>query len=322
MLLIRLDAIGDAIVLAPLLHALRSRAIPVDLVLCESNADALSAFAARARTIAPFELRSRTRENRAAIATFGQAVRANAYTHTLVASEDAAGYDLARCVGSPAIVGFDNGWGKPFKTAWLRTILDTSVHRPAGHDRKGRHECEMLFDLARPLVNDIPPCRDAAHLRPFVLDSDVPRGDRVLLQISDKWERLGIAFSDVVRMVKLASSEENVRVVTAENELPYAARLANAAGVELEAFARLTDWKNAIGGARAIIAPDSGAIHVAGMIGTPTVAVFPEGMDFALQSVRWSPWASPFRAIAAEPQWPERAVAALRALLEAQHSAR
>ena len=322
-LLIRLDAIGDALALAPLLEALRAASIPVDLVLRDANVDALSSRAARARLVAPFALRSRTPDNLAAIAAFAERIRENRYTHTLVATEDPGGYELARCIGSPVRVGFTNGWGKPLKTLWLRTFLTASIHRAAGLQRHGRHECDVLFDLGRALLpSGAEPCRDARRLRPLVIEDDAEPGDRIVFQITDKWDRLGIGFDDVVRALTLTASLAPLRAVAAASEYRYAVAIERASGVAVEIFDDLFSWKNAIARERALIAPDSGAIHVAGMVGTPTVAVFPPISQFADQTARWAPWAAPCRIVAAQPQWPERAVAGLLELLAPAQSAR
>ena len=322
-LLIRLDAIGDALALTPLLEALRAASIPVDLVLRNANVDAFSSRAARTRFVAPFALRSRSSENLAAIAAFSAQIRANRYTHTLVATEDPGGYELARRVGSPVRVGFTNGWGKPLKTLWLRTMLTASVHRAAGLQRRGRHECEVVFDLGRTLLPaQAQPCRAIERLRPLVIESAVAPDDRIVFQITDKWERLGIAFEDVVRALAFAQSFGKVRAIAASSEGRYAEAIAQSAGISIDFCDDLTSWKNAIAQARALVAPDSGAIHVGGMVGTPTVAVFPPSSQFGDQAARWAPWAAPYRIVAAEAQWPERAIAGLRELLAPAHSAR
>ena len=73
--------------------------------------------------------------------------------------------------------------------------------------------------------------------------------------------------------------------------------------------------KAAIGAAAAIVTPDSGALHVAGFTGTPTVAVFPPERNFELQVERWSPWAAPYRIVRGDTDWPKRAAEALDQLL-------
>ena len=314
-LVIRLDAIGDALALTPLLAALRERAIPVDLVMRALNAEIFSSRAARSIYVAPFTLRSSTLANRRAIRQFGARLRANDYSDTLVATEDPGGYRLARAVGSQHRVGFVNGWGKPFKTIWASLMLTRAVVRSAGLDSRAPHECVVLWKLGEQLLGDTPIPRDPEVLRPLILETDVPRGARLAFQVSDKWERLGIEFAQVVRALRATAQLGTVHAIAASSESAYARRIEAATGVTVERFAALGPWKEAIANAAAIVAPDSGAVHVAGMVGTPAVVVFPPIRDFDLQLARWAPWAAPYRALRAEGNWPDRVATSLRELL-------
>jgi ADP-heptose:LPS heptosyltransferase len=310
-LIIRLDAIGDALALTPMLAAFRAADVPVDVVLRAQNAEVFSSRAARRIYEAPFAMRSNARENLAAIDEFGATLRENRYTHVLVATEDPGGYRLARAIGAPNRIGFVNGWGKPFKTLWAKTILTQTVFRAAGLDARAPHECEVAFALARTLLGDARPTHDATRLRPLVLESAPNADPRVAMQITDKWERLEIAFTDVVELATQLRARGPVRFFAATAERAYADRFSQSAGVDVEFFNALEPWKEAIAAARALVAPDSGALHVAGMTGTPTVAIFPPIREFELQTARWSPWAAPYRIVKAEPGWPLRAVDAL-----------
>ena len=314
-LVIRLDAIGDALALTPLLAELRKRTIPVDVVLRAVNADAFSARATRAVYVAPFALRSSTAANRHAVAAFGARLSKNAYTHVWVATEDPGGYRLARAIGAPQRVGFVNGWGKPFKTLWARSMLTQAVVRSAGLDSNAPHECDVLWRLGESLFDGDAISRDPVALRPLVLDTEIPRETYVAFQVSDKWERLGMDFTQVIRALRAAGELGPVRVIAAASEDAYAQRTADAAHVRVERFTSLRPWKEAIAGAAALVAPDSGAIHVAGMVGTPTVAVYPPIRDLALQIARWAPWASAYRSISGEGNWSNEVTVALREFL-------
>ncbi len=315
MLIIRLDAIGDAVALTPVLQGLAHRGIPTDIVLRAENFDALTRTAARERMIAPFALRSDTRENLAAIARFGAELAERAYTHALVATEDPGGYRLAAATRAPARIGFDNGWGKPLKTLWVRSLLTQTLHRSAGLDSSAQHECEALFSLGGQLLPAAAPSKDHAVLRPFIVDGNPATDPRIVLQITDKWERLGIAFERVTQLARDLAGIAPLRAVASARESAYAARWHESTGIAVELFETLPPWKTAIANARALVAPDSGAIHIAGMAGTPTVAIFPPGPTFELQVARWHPWAAPYRAIEATPEWHRRAGAALTQLL-------
>jgi ADP-heptose:LPS heptosyltransferase len=315
-LVIRLDAIGDALALVPLLEALREHEIATDVVLCPSNAGAFSSRAVRKIVVAG-EVRQRSddAENLAAIARLGRELRDGNYTHVLVATEDPAGYRLALHARAPVRVGFTNLWGKPFKTLWSRQYVNVRVYRSAGLDKRAPHECEVLFRLGAPLLGGAVPQRDVRRLRPLVLEREPEPDSRIALQITDKWERLGIAFPSVVELVRRCGTFGELRLLASQAESAYASRIETGTGMPVERFAGLEPWKSAIGAAPVIVTPDSGALHVAAFVGTPVVAVFPPGRSFALQVARWSPWAAPYRIVRADDGWPAHAAGALAQLL-------
>ena len=313
-LIIRLDAIGDALALTPLLAAFRRRALPVDLVMTRANADVFTPLAARRILAAEIELRSSARSNLASIERLGAELRLNRYSHVLVATEDSAGYRLAAATGAPVRIGFLNAWGKPFKTLWAKRILTVGIYRSAGLDRRAPHECEVLFRLGEPLVNGERPTRDLDELRPLLIDDGSAPDDRVAIQITDKWERLGISFEEVVEMVRRIAAGGTPRLFSARSEETYARRISQATGLTVDRFGDIGAWKNSIAAAPAIVTPDSAALHLAGMIGTPVVAVFPPQRGYALQIARWAPWASPHRLVRADHGWPARVDEALAQL--------
>jgi ADP-heptose:LPS heptosyltransferase len=314
-LIIRLDAIGDALALTPLLAALSGRAIPVDLALCEANAGIFSARAARSIVTAKFDLRSSASSNLAAIDRLGRDLREREYSHVLVATEDPGGYRLAGSIGAPIRLGFADQWGKPFKTLWSRRFLTGSIYRSAGLDPRAPHECEVLFRLGRTLLGDEAPTHDLAALQPLVLECEPAFDERIAVQVTNKWERLGIAFEQVVALLHRIAALGTLHLLAATSEAEYADRIARSTGLRVDYFDRLGPWKETIAAARAIVTPDSGALHVAGMVGTPVVAVFPPVRDYALQVARWAPWAAPHRIVRAGEDWPARAREALAQLL-------
>ncbi len=315
-LVIRLDAIGDALALLPLLDAFRERAIETDVLLRPSNAGVFSSRATRDVLIAgDVRQRSESPDNLAALARLGGRLRERNYTHALVATEDPAGYRLALATQAPVRAGFTNLWGKPFKTLWTRAYVNQRVYRSAGLDRYAPHECEVLFRLGESLLPGAAPQRDPRRLRPLVLEREPQSDGRIAVQITDKWERLGIPLDSVADVVRRCSVIGELHLLASENESEYAERIENATQMRVERFGVLEPWKSAIGAAAAIVTPDSGALHVAGFSGTPTVAVFPPGRDFGLQVARWSPWAAPHRIVRGDAGWPARAAEALAQLL-------
>jgi ADP-heptose:LPS heptosyltransferase len=316
-LIIRLDAIGDALALTPLLAALSRRAIPVDLVLSDANAGIFAARAARRVVAAAFAPRSSVHSNLVAIDRLGRRLREHDYSHVLVATEDPGGYRLAGAVGAPIRLGFADPWGKPFKTIWSRRFITGSVYRSAGLDPRAPHECEVLFRLGRSLASGESPTRDLAALRPLVLEREPAFDKRIAVQITDKWERLGIASEQVVESIHRVAATGAPHLLATTREAEYAERIARSTGFSVDYFDELEAWKEAIAASAAIVTPDSGALHVAGMVGTPVVAIFPPVRSYALQVARWAPWAAPHRIIRADRDWPARAGDALAQLLSA-----
>jgi ADP-heptose:LPS heptosyltransferase len=315
-LVIRLDGIGDALALTPLLAAFASDGIPVDLVLRAQNAGLFTARAVRHIDVASWRLRSSDAGDLAAMRELAVALAARRYTHALVATEDPSGYRLARAAGIPQRVGFENGWGKPLKTLWVRNLLTRTVYRSAGLDPRQKHECEVLFELGTNLVSQTTPTRETARLRPLILANDPAPDARVAFQVTDKWQRLGIPLDDVAAAFAGAARTAAVTPIASGAEREYIDAFERRTQATVERFANLEDWKSAIAAHRAIVAPDSGAVHVAGTAGTPVIAVFPDDAAFDSQVARWHPWAAPYRIVRADSGWPERINSALANLLD------
>ncbi|MGC9992327.1 MAG: glycosyltransferase family 9 protein [Candidatus Cybelea sp.] len=313
-LIIRLDAIGDALALTPSIAALRRQAIAVDVVLRRANANAFAPNAVRDVIVAGFELRDGSRSNRNAIERLGRDLRERRYSHVLVATEDLGGYRLAAAAGAPTRIGFEDPWTKPLKALWSRRMLTKSVYRSAKLTGRCEHECVTLFKLVEPLAGDEKPTRDLAQLRPLLLESEPAPDDRVAVQITDKWERLGIPLDSVVELVRRLAASSELHLLSSRSESAYAQSVERATGIAVSYFDDLPSWKAAIAAAVALVAPDSGAVHVAGMTGTPVVAVFPPMALYDAWVARWAPWATVHRIVRADNGWPARAADALALL--------
>lgn len=309
-LIVRLDAIGDALALVPLLAALREHGARVDAVLRPENAGVFASRALNQKYVAGFSLRDSSRHTRAQIAALGEQLAAQRYDYALIATEDLAGYRLAAQSRARRRIGFENGWGKPLKTLWARALCTQTVFRTAGLDPRAPHECTVLFQLGRDLIGGEPPPRDAQILASYVIDESPPKTDRIVMQITDKWERLGASDNDVAALASRLAAKYGAQFLASQSEFDYAQRIGGMAHLTIEYYPSIVPWKNTIASAKAIVAPDSGAVHVAGMVGTPVVAVFGEE-NFALQSARWAPWAAPHRLVKLEPDWPLIALDAL-----------
>lgn len=304
MLLVRLDAVGDALTLVPVIAALRRSTYRIGAVLRPVNAQVFSQRALDRMHIAGTESASE----------LAAQIRAEQYDTALIATEKPEGYRLPYRAHIPARVGFENGWGKPLKTLWTRRMCTRTLFRTAGLDPRAPHECDVVFSLVRTILDEWEAPRDARVLRPWVIDEEPPADDRVAFQVTDKWQRLGGSLDEVVELARRVAARHSVRFIASKQEADYANAFAQGAGFSVETFAALPPWKAALAAARAIVAPDSGAVHVAGMVGTPAVSCFaPEA--FALQSRRWAPWAAPHRVVCMGSAWPLVAADALEDLI-------
>jgi ADP-heptose:LPS heptosyltransferase len=303
-LLVRLDALGDALTLIPLIASLRRRAFRIGAVLCPANSQIFSARALDRIHVAG-DAPSREVANDIASEGYGTA---------LIATEKPEGYRMAYQARIPRRIGFENGWGKPLKTLWIRRLCTRTVFRTAGLDPRAPHECDVVFSLARTILDGTEAPRDARVLRPYVIDDEPAADERIAFQVTDKWQRLGGSLDDVVALAQRLAARRHLRFIAAQHEGTYASEFARASGFTVERFATLAPWKNGIAAARALVAPDSGAVHVAGMVGTPVVSCFARNA-FALQAKRWAPWAAPHRIVCLADAWPLVAADALEDLL-------
>lgn len=302
-LLVRLDAIGDALTLVPVIAAFRRHGYRIGAVLRPVNAQIFSR-----RALDGVHVATGSRADLIA------QIRAQKYRAALIPTEKPQGYRLAAGARIPARVGFQNGWGKPLKTVWIRSMCTHTIFRTAGLDPGAPHECEVVFKLARTLVPEPEPSRDARLLRQYVIDDEPQADARIAFQVTDKWQRLGAPMHQVADLVHRITARHGVRFIAAEQEAAYVSAFTQATSQRVETFADLAPWKSAIAAARAVVAPDSGAAHVAGMVGTPVVSCFAREA-FALQSKRWAPWAAPHRVLPMEEAWSMIAADALEDLL-------
>lgn len=293
-LLIRFDGIGDAAILAPLIVGLRTAGHRLDIVLSERNYDVFTPDTFSARFPVPWNA-WKTRHVERTFAALIPQLRARRYDWALIATEELAAYRLARACRIPKRRGFANGWEKPLKTIFLRSLCTNTIYRPASL-REPVHEARVQYRLAQGLGVPPQPSRDQNLLRPLFIEEVPEREDAVALQVSSKWERLGLDVPALSLLVRRIKTRHSIRLLAACSDAELARKIADAHDTPLDIFDELAPWKQAIARARLLITPDTGAAHIAGMIGTRTIDCFP-AEDFALQSARWAPWAAPTQCV-------------------------
>ena len=285
-LLVRLDGIGDALVCTPLIAALRAAGHELGLVLSDRNAGVFAAGTAMATHVLeriPWPRHGSTPLSRARA---DAQIALRRYDVALIASEEPEAYDLAAPV--PRRIGFTTGWAKPLKSLWIKRRVTTAVPRAATVNGADAHEAEILLRLGAGIVTP-PPERDAARLRPWITGPvPVPPRAGLLVQLGPKWNALGVADA-ALQLLMATLRERGARFIAAPGERD--AMCAQFPALAVDAPATTRDWIAAVDAAGALVSPDTGAAHLAGMIGVPVVDVFPDA-GFDAQTRRWRPWAS------------------------------
>lgn len=315
-LLIRVDGLGDAIACVPALEALRRACDGAEFgaVCSPRNAELFD----RGRVHQVFVVRSDDDEARVAAA-----VREAGFTDALVATEEPIGYRIAREARIGRRAGFWHRLEKPLKSLWQRALLTEAVYRPAAWVSRPEHEAVAMFALAARLGATAPIPDDPASLRRWmdVGDAD-PAIDRdaIAFQIATKSQRGGWApadLADLVGEVVRRSSLPRGVLLCAETDAGLASAvmeripedLASAGRVALAPPTTMRSWLGSIAAAGAVVTPDTGAAHAAGMLGVPVVDLF-DRERFAQLSRQWRPWAAPSRCLIK----PERDDASARTL--------
>lgn len=318
----RVDGIGDALACTPLVAALRDAGHELGALLSLRNRDAFAGRTfARVHVVEriPWPRHGMTAESEAQ--ALSEARAAN-YDVALVASEEPDAYAFAKRAAIPERVGFFNGWEKPLKTLMARGMLTRALYRPASAGRASEHEVETLFRLGEGLHAESGPTRNLARLRPLILDAEPTKHGAIAVQLNPKFIASGV---DIAAFAAIAQELErrSLPTLAMSDDDDFGSAFAARAGTSYVHPASVTQWKNLLAGAPAVVTPDSGAAHVAGMLGVPAVVLFPRGAEAARDVMRWRPWAAPSRAIVVDdPQQLAAQVArGLEALLAGEEDA-
>jgi ADP-heptose:LPS heptosyltransferase len=301
-LLVRLDGLGDALACIPALAGLRQAHPDAAFgVVCSSaNADVFSDLIERVHVLPDA---SAPRE-----ALEAELKRAG-YTHALVATEEVAGYALASASGARRRAGFWHRFEKPFKSLWQFAQLTDRVYRPAAWIDRPEHEAETLYRLALPFGAHAPPPRDARTLREWVaLDpgpAPLPTRDTLGVQVAGKLAADGWGPSALAQLCEsaLRSSElRDLALLAAPSDQGLAHSVLEHFGGDARSRARVLppghvpQWFAAIDSLAALLTPDTGAAHAAGMLGVPVIDLFAQPR-FDQLSRQWRPWAAPARCL-------------------------
>jgi ADP-heptose:LPS heptosyltransferase len=302
-LLVRLDGLGDALACVPALEGLR-RSDP-DARFGVVCSDANAALFSRKRMDAVHVY-----DGAASEADVAAELRRAGYSDAMIATEEPVGYRLARESGAGRRAGFWHRFEKTFKSIWQFTQLTNAVYRPAAWVSRPEHEVDALYRLARALGARLPIPEDAPALRAWLDVSDAaPRvgADTFAFQISSRFTRNGwgpaatagfasaaIERSPLPRCALLAGPHDEGLARAVMEQLP-SGLVASGRAIFVPP-AGMSSWLASIAAAGALVTPDTGAAHAAGILGVPVVDIFdPERFDQL--SRQWRPWAAPSRCI-------------------------
>ncbi len=307
-LLVRLDGVGDAALCIPALEGLR-RSFPdaaFGAVCSRANAALFSPRVAHLHVYDPAQPAQALAAELAAVS----------YTRAIVATEEVAGYKLARLSGARIRTGFWHRLQKPFKSLWQRSQLSHAVYRPAAWTSSPEHEVATLYRLAAAAGAALPVPAEPGDLRAWlrVEDSDASRAARGALafQITPKMLTAGWGPTALAQLVsvtlEISGYERAVLLASAQDESLACSLLEHAppglaAGGRVQVLAGFTlpRWLGALASAAALVTPDTGAAHVAGMLGAGVVDLFDEA-GFERLSQQWHPWAGAWRCLV-KPAW-------------------
>jgi len=306
LLLVRLDGIGDALVCVPALEALRTAFPDARFgALCSPKNAALFSRDRVAR-VHVLE-RDDDPVERARVA---DELRAERYTDAVIATEEPIGYSLGVLSGARRRAGFWHRLEKPLKSVWQFVHLTEPVYRPAAWVDEPEHEVKAIHRLALRLGASAAPSSNPSALRSWLdveADASALASGALALQVARKWfeqgwdarslARMAIAALDaspLERCVLLAGPDDAGHARAVMEAIPSERR--DAGSIVRAETSTLGRWLGAIGSARALLTPDTGAAHAAGMLGVPVVDVFGP-VRFPQLSRQWRPWAAPSRCI-------------------------
>ena len=286
-----MDGIGDALACVPLIASLREAGHSLSALLTTRNAEVFAPTTfERVHVVEriPWPKHDYTKE------TWDRALpeaRREQYEIALIASELPAAYIFARRAGIADRRGFHNGLQKPFKSFWVRRQLTQAIYRPA-HPSHPRHEVEVMYDLGRGLHVMPEPPKAPQIFRALLLQSAPQQQNVPVVQVTRKWLSRS-RHADVVRgwFSQLCAHEVFEGFCSVE-ERELGESIGATSGLRMRYFQTVNEWKAAIAGAPYVITPDTGAAHLAGMLGIRCTDIF-EPANFRVQAARWAPWAAP-----------------------------
>lgn len=190
--------------------------------------------------------------------------------------------------GAPVRVGYVYQ-GRPLVRLLAKRCLTHCEVVTVDPPHKVHHEVEHLDRLAR--LIGMPATR---HHKLFLRRIGHTH-DWITLHLGDRWFQNGWTLDHVVRLGYGLEAMGRLVVTAGPREAEF---VKGGAFEEFDLRVGLgfPQWCDLIEGARLLVSPDTGAVHVAAALNTPTVVAYEEA-TFAHCSVQWAPWKIPYRAV-------------------------
>lgn len=302
-LVVRLDGLGDSLISTPMLRALKT-AIPsaeVTVLASPLGAQALDRNAWTDEIISFDAANAGIREKLRLL----RRMRKMNFDTVLCISEKPLARWITCCSGAAMRIGFFPGKTQPFTS--MHSMISLTHRIPSEHGKDRRHEVERHMALLSPLGIDLVP----GGLVASVTDDDSQRardyfsehtGIPVVVHITSRWLSDGWTekwVGAVLDKIARECSDVSFTVTSDAVDEGLAQRLSRQ-GFRSATGKHFEDWSALLANARALIAFDGGAVHLASALGTPVIDIIrsKDGPDFA---GRWSPWGVEHQVVYRDP---------------------
>lgn len=290
-LVIRLDRIGDVVLSTPVLQALRL-AYPHAFIAMMVRSACRSVVEGHPH-LDELILYDKERAHRSVRATvrFARRLRRHEFDTALVLHPSRRSHWIPWLAGIPVRIGYDR------KGAWLLT------HRIRHRKQEGRkHEadytvdCLRVFGLEPPAPRPLVPVGEDARQRVACLlqQHGIGPAERLIALhpsascVSKRWPAQRFAaLGDRL----IGSSRSRVVLVAGPEDVPHAQAVQGAMRqrpVDLSGQLSLAELIALLQRCRVLVSNDSGPVHLAAAVGTPTVVIFGRNQQ-GLSPQRWGP---------------------------------
>lgn len=309
-LLIRLDHMGDAILMAPMLDALRRRC-PDAAITCLVSSRTYPVFEhdRRIDQLATFDLHGASGAEKRRLAGW---VRRQGFDLVIALTEKFWAAMWSLYSGAPLRIGFDAGLYQPLQLLWrlpafnhrIRTQNDPHVVSPF-------HEVQRYLRLLEPLGVSVeagpitvgldPAAAAWAHEQWERLELS-PAAIPVGVHFCEMWGTEGWQPSLALDIIdELLRQDERIVVIGTAGP-GEAALLEHLQGrlptrrFRLVSGMTFSQWVELVKRFRAYLSYETGSAHIGAAAGVPTAMVFP-WQWYLHRSSRWHPWGVPYRTL-------------------------